>query len=100
MLRRHVERFEVVVIVFDLGAFEDLVAEAREDLDHFIADQTERMTMPELRHAAGQRDVDRVGGTPRRRELRLALGDRGFDFFLELVGALAERLLQFRASRS
>ena len=93
MIRRHVERFEVVVVVLDLGAFEHLVAEAREDLDHFIANQAERMAMAELRHAAGQRDVDGVGGPARRGERRLALGERGFDFLLELVGALAERFL-------
>jgi hypothetical protein len=96
MLRRHVERFEVVVIVLDLRAFEHLIPEAREDLDHFIADQAERVTMTELRDAAGQRDVDRVGGTAACGQLRVAFGNRAFHFLLEIVGALAERLLQFR----
>ncbi len=31
MLGRHVERFEVVIVVFELGAFDDQEAEARED---------------------------------------------------------------------
>ena len=43
MVRRHVERFEVVVVVLDLGAFEHLIAEAREDLLHLVADEAERM---------------------------------------------------------
>ena len=34
MLRRHVERFEVVVVVLDFGPFEHLVAEACEDALH------------------------------------------------------------------
>ena len=71
MFRRHVERFEVVVIVLDLRPFEHLVAEPREDVDHFVADQAERMTMTELRDAAGQRDVDGVRRTPRRGERAL-----------------------------
>ena len=31
MLRRHVERFEVVLVVFELGPLDDLEAHARED---------------------------------------------------------------------
>ena len=46
---RHVERFEVVVVVLDLGPFEDLVAEAREDLLHLLADEAERMAGAEER---------------------------------------------------
>src|SRR5688572_15288413 len=93
MIRGHVERFEVVVVVFDFGAFEHLVPEARKDLDYFIADQAERMTVAELRPAPRQRNVHRVSGTPRRGELLFERGKRGLDFFLQLVGALAERLL-------
>ena len=79
MIGGHIERFEVVIVVFDLGAFEHLVAEAREDLDHFIADQAERVTMAKLRRAAGQRDVDRVGGTRSRRTVsRSAIALRRF----------------------
>jgi hypothetical protein len=70
-----------------------LIAEAREDFDHFVANQAERMAMAELRNAAGQRDIDGVGRPARRRERRFALGQCGLDFFLELVGALAERFL-------
>jgi hypothetical protein len=50
MLRRHVERLEVVVVVFDLRPLEDLVAEAGEDALHFFADEAERMAIPEKRN--------------------------------------------------
>ncbi len=50
MLLRHVERFEVVVVVLDLAALEHLVAEAREDGADLVADQAERM--PESRARA------------------------------------------------
>ena len=45
MFLRHIERFEVVIVVFDLGAFEHLVAEAREDRADFVANQAEWMAM-------------------------------------------------------
>ena len=43
MVRRHVERLEVVEVVFDLGALEDLVAHAREDVLDLLADPHQRM---------------------------------------------------------
>ena len=58
MIERNIERFEVVIVVFDLGTFEHLVTEAREDFDHFIANQAERVAMPEWRDTARQRDVE------------------------------------------
>ena len=90
---RHVERFEVVVVVLDLGAFEHLVAEAREDLLHLLAHEAERMAVAEQRRAAGQRDVDGAGRTARRRQRGFTLGDRRFDRFFQLVGKPAERAL-------
>ncbi len=94
MLHRHVERFEVVVVVLDLRPFEHLVSEACEDLLHLLAQQAERMAMPEHRRAAGQRDVHGAGGAPRRGERRLALGDGGLDGLLELVGEPSQRPLR------
>ena len=93
VIRGHVERFEVVVVVFDLGSLEHLVAEAREDLDHFIANEAERVPVAELRHTAGQRDVDGICRAARGSELLFELGERGLDLFLQIVGGLAERLL-------
>ena len=52
MVGRHVERFEVVVVVLDLGAFEHLIAETREDLLHLLADEAERMPRSEDRPGA------------------------------------------------
>ena len=49
MLRRHVERFEVVVVVLDLGPLEDLVAHAAEDRLDLLADERERMAVAERR---------------------------------------------------
>ncbi len=92
MLVGHVERFEVVVVVLDLRAFEHLIAEPGEDLLHLLAHEAERMTMADGRRAAGQRDVDRVGGTARGGERRLALGQRLFHGDLERVDLLSERL--------
>ena len=45
MLRRHVERFEVVVVVLELGAFDDEEAEAREDRFDALAQERQRMAM-------------------------------------------------------
>jgi hypothetical protein len=56
--RRHVERFEVVVVVLDLRALDDLEAHAREDLLDATAEQAEGMAVAEGGGPAGQRDVD------------------------------------------
>ena len=45
VLRRHVERFEVVVVVLGLGAVEDLVALAREDGLDALAQLRQRMAV-------------------------------------------------------
>ena len=88
MLGRHVERFEVVVVVFDLGAFEHLIAQAREDRLDLLAHDRQRMAMADLRGAAGQGDVDRADRRFRRLERGLALVELLLDFLFELVGAL------------
>ena len=62
MLRRHVERLEVVVVVLDLGTFQDLEAEAGEDLLDLLADDGQRMPVSERDLAAGPRDVDAACG--------------------------------------
>jgi len=66
MLRRHVERFEVVVVVFELGSFDDEEAEAEEDRLDALAQERQRVAMTEQGDAAGQRDVDRIAGRTRR----------------------------------
>src|SRR5262245_54861338 len=64
MLRGHVQRVEAVPLVLGLGAFDDGKSHAREDLLELVADDGERMTVPEARRASGQRDVDGSGGEP------------------------------------
>jgi hypothetical protein len=93
VLRRHVERFEVVVVVFDLRALEHLVAEAREDLAHLLAHQAERMAMSERAAAAGQRDVHRPAGRRVAASAARARVERGLHLALQLVGAAAEGAL-------
>ena len=51
MLGRHVERFEVVVVVFELGAFDDEEPEAREDGFDALAQDGQRMAVAD--RAAG-----------------------------------------------
>ena len=90
MLGRHVERFEVVVVVLELGPFDDEEAEAGEDRFDALAQQAQRMTVADGRCPARQRDVDRApGGTGLRCGLD-ALTEDAFDVLLGGVGELAE----------
>ena len=90
MVRRHVERFEVVEVVFDFGAFEDLVAHAGEDVLDLLADAHQRVDAAERQLAAGQRDVHGARGRPRGLERRALLVERGLDLGLERVDERAE----------
>ena len=49
VLRRHVERFEVVVVVFELGPLDDEEAEAREDGLDALAQDGQRMAVADRR---------------------------------------------------
>ncbi len=89
MLRGHVERFEVVVVVLELGAFRDVEPHAQEDLLDALAQQRERMAMTDKRRAAGERDIDRVGG--RRAHQRL------FRLFERLLRELPQRVQRLPA---
>ena len=66
MVRRRVERREVVVVELDLRALGDAVAETDEDLDD-LARRPGRSgaTCPGARRRPGQRDVDGLGGDAR-----------------------------------
>ena len=90
MLRRHVERFEVVVIVLELRPLDDQETHAEEDRLDALAQERQRMPVPEERRASRQRDVDRVARRAARGRLRQALGQRGVDVLLELVRVAAE----------
>ena len=91
MLRRHVERFEVVVIVLELGPFGDEEAEAEEDLLDAVAEQRQGMAMADERRPAGKRDVDPVRGRTRRGGVGEARLQRVFDVLLEEVRVAPER---------
>ena len=91
MLGRHVERFEVVVVVFELVALDDEKPEAREDGFDALAEDGERMAVTDARPASRQRDVDRtcrVGGW--RWRLAASLRARASMRILQLVDLLSE----------
>jgi hypothetical protein len=88
VLRGHVERLEVVVIVLELGPLHDEKAHAGEDGLEPLPEERQRMAMPEERRASGQRDVDRVAGGARGRRGREPFGQRRVDLLFELIRRL------------
>ena len=102
MIRRHVQRFEVVVVVLDFGSLEDLVAHAGEDVFDLLADTHQRVDAPDRRLASGQGDIDGSRRRSRLGDSATLLLDRGFDFGLEGVDEtpeLAASLGRERAER-
>jgi hypothetical protein len=88
VLRRMVQRCEVVVLVIDLRALDDLEPEPDEDVLHLAPDLRDEMQAPgRPRRVAGKRHVDPVLGEP-----AVQLGR------LQLRGALREQLLQRHAN--
>jgi hypothetical protein len=100
VIRRHVERLEVVEVVFDLRAFEDLVAHAGEDVLDFLADAHERMNAPERELAARQGHVDGAGRRPAGAEGGTALLERRLDLGLQLVDEGTGFTTQLRRQRA
>ncbi len=96
MLCRHVQRVEAVPLVLDFRAFDDGEAHAREDGFHAVANDGERMAMAERGAAAGQRDVESVGGAPGPLRRGTLFGETRFDLDLERVRQPAERRAVFR----
>src|SRR5579863_3463386 len=95
MVRREIERLEVVEIVLDLRPRGDLETGAAEDLLHAKARQSDRMQSAALLASTRQRDIDTAGG-----ELALDLRPRqrlaprldgGLHTLLGLVDPLAGR---------
>ena len=62
MVRREVQRLEVVVVGLDLGAFADGVAHRLEDGDDFVHHAQHGMLDADGAVDAGERDVEAVGG--------------------------------------
>jgi hypothetical protein len=58
VIRDHVERFEVEPVVFDLGAFGDLVAHGDEDVDEPVGEHRDRVAGAGAAAVDRQRDVD------------------------------------------
>jgi hypothetical protein len=75
MIRRKIQRFEVVVIRFDDGAFGDRVSQLFEDADDFISRLDDGMLGADGTADAGERDVDALGGE----RIDAAADVRGFD---------------------
>src|SRR5262245_22374359 len=90
MLRRHVERFEVVVVVLELGAVDDEEAEPREDRLDALAQDRQRMAMTDPGRAARERDVDGAGRRPRGARRRKLLLEPRLDLDFELIDELTE----------
>jgi hypothetical protein len=90
VVRRHVERLEVVVVVLELRTVDDLVAHPEEDALDALADAREGMTPAHGRFAAWERHVDCVDRRPGGLECRQAFRDRDLNVLFELVGESAE----------
>src|SRR5262249_30479587 len=91
MLRREVERLEVVEVALDLRPVGDRVAHAEEDLLDPPANDRQRGQSPRARAAARQRYVDGGGAVARRGlpalDLPRELGEGRLDLGLRGVGA-------------
>jgi hypothetical protein len=103
MIRRHVERREVVEILFDLRAVGDIEADRAKDCFDALDRQGDRMQPAGAHTAPGQRDIDPLGGEPllqqRLAQLRVAQAEQRFHLLLGLVQRLATARLGFAAQR-
>ena len=89
-----IERREVVVVVLDLGAFKDLEAHAREDIDELVLDARHGVERPLSLPLARHGDVERLAFQPRRKfallDARLRRRKVSFQLFADGVHLLAE----------
>ena len=93
MILRNIERFEIVVIILDVGAARDFKAHAPKDIDDFIDDECERMNASALPARSGKRDIDLLFFERARFGLFFDLNEAFvqalFNEFFELVELLA-----------
>ena len=93
VVRREVERREVVEVGLDLRTLGHAVAEPGEDLDHLALDEGDRVEVAQRGPAAGQGDVDArapaLGLALAVTELGVELGEARLDAVLEGVDRLA-----------
>ena len=91
VVRRKVERLEVVVVVLDLGALGNLEAHSAEEVLHALDGPGHGVQTAGALAAAGQRDVDGLGGEALGHgggiEGGLALGNQPLQLFLHGVDA-------------
>ena len=91
MVRRHVERFEVVVVVFELGPLDDEEPHAAEDGFDASRSSVKRMTMAERGRRPGSvTSTAPAGGRDASAAAAMRSSSAGFDLLLEIVGELAE----------
>ena len=92
MIRRKIQRFEVVVVGFNLRAFLDRVAQIAEDADDLVHRLDDGMLRADGAANAGESDVETLGREFARGSSALNAGerrlDRLLDFGLEFVDAL------------
>ena len=90
MLRRHVERLEVVVVVLRLRPLEDLEAEPCEDRLDLLPQRRQWMTVTQRRHRAPAATRPSGGGAAPWRPTPCPTPGQGLlDLLLELVGVAA-----------
>ena len=99
MVRRKIQRLEVVVVGLDLGAFADRVAHRLEDGDDLVLHAQHRMFDADRPLHARQRNVDPLGRELRARRRRMNAElrgfNRGFGARLQFVDALPDLALRF-----
>ncbi len=91
MLGRHVQGFEIVVVVFELGALDDEETHPAEDRFDALAQQRQGMAVAEGRQTPRQGHVDAAGRRPGFRRLGEPVIELRLDRLLEIVGELAEQ---------
>ena len=79
MVGRHVQGFEVVVVVLDLGSLEDLVTHVGEDVFHLLPDAHQRVHAADRDRSAGEGHVYCASGRDRRLDSRALVVQRRFD---------------------
>jgi hypothetical protein len=99
MVRRHVQRFEIVEIVLDLRPLEDLVAHAAEDVLDLLPHSHQRMDPANGNLTAGECHVDCASGWPRRLDSGALLLQRRLHVLLERVDGGAVRGAFIRGTR-
>ena len=95
MVPRHIERVEIVVFLFELGAFFHGKAHVLENSDHLVADDGQRVVITDRRDGARDRNIRHAFLEARGAFLLLDLFGGLVDQFLYLILDLVRRLPDF-----